>query len=67
MVCMFDLDQHDRQHGNLARHAGPLLGLLQDPKTLDVVVNADGAIWVNTLGLGFTTKACFPPALPNSC
>lgn len=42
-----------RQLANLERNAGPLLSLLRDPQTLDVVVNADTSLWVNRLGEGF--------------
>lgn len=46
-------EQELRQLANLTRNAGALLPLLQDPRTLDVVVNADGCLWVNQLGSGF--------------
>jgi Flp pilus assembly CpaF family ATPase len=46
-------NQDVRQASNLAKLAGPLVDLLSDPRTLDVVVNSDGAIWVNHLGSGF--------------
>jgi len=46
-------EQETRQLANLERNAGALLPLLRDPRTLDVVVNADGSLWVNRLGSGF--------------
>lgn len=42
-----------RQESNLAKYASRLLPLLVEKNTLDVVVNADGALWVNRLGGGF--------------
>lgn len=59
---MLTLADHDvRQYGNLTRHAGRIIPLLEDPKTLDVVVNADGSLWVNSLGRGFYREGEFPP------
>jgi len=49
-----------RKQSNLAHYAAPLLPLLNDPGTLDVVVNADGALWVNRLGEGFQHAGQFP-------
>lgn len=58
---MLTLADHDvRQHGNLTRHAGRIVALLEDAKTLDVVVNADGSLWVNRLGSGFRREGEFP-------
>jgi type IV secretion system protein TrbB len=54
-------DQERRQLHNLACHAGPIVELLQDPLTLDVVVNADSRLWVNRLGYGFECVDHFPP------
>ena len=42
-----------RQSANLARLASSLLPFLKETATLDVVVNADGSLWVNRLGSGF--------------
>jgi len=42
-----------RQSSNLTRLAAPLLPLLSERATLDVVVNADESVWVNRLGSGF--------------
>lgn len=53
------LEQEDRQSSNLARYARPLLPLLEDAATLDVVVNADGGLWVNRLGRGFEYEGSF--------
>ena len=49
----------DRQLENLSHYAGPIVALLEDRKTLDVVVNADGALWVNRLGSGFEREGHF--------
>jgi type IV secretion system protein VirB11 len=52
-------DQASRQASNLAHYAGPLLALLEEPTTLDVVVNADSSLWVNRLGEGFQPEGHF--------
>lgn len=54
-------DQERRQLQNLRHHAGALLPLLEDPLTLDVVVNADAKLWVNRLGSGFECCGEFAP------
>jgi type IV secretion system protein VirB11 len=54
------LEHEDRQTSNLARYARPLLPLLADPTTLDIVINADGSLWVNRLGGGFECEGSFP-------
>jgi type IV secretion system protein VirB11 len=51
--------QDDRQIQYLSRFAGPLLPLLREPDTLDVVVNADRSLWVNRLGRGFERQGTF--------
>jgi type IV secretion system protein TrbB len=48
-----------RQASNLTRLAAPLLPFLREPATLDVVVNADGCVWVNRLGAGFERAGDF--------
>jgi type IV secretion system protein TrbB len=54
--------QHHRQSNNLAHYAEPLLPLLKAADTLDVVVNADGSLWVNRLGRGFEREGVFSPS-----
>jgi Flp pilus assembly CpaF family ATPase len=48
-----------RQSSNLRRLAAPLLPLLRERTTLDVVVNADESVWVNRLGRGFERAGDF--------
>lgn len=48
--------QEIRQSASLERLAGPLVAFLKDADTLDVCVNADGRIWVNRVGSGFTEE-----------
>jgi Flp pilus assembly CpaF family ATPase len=55
-------DQENRQSDNLRRLAGPLLCLIQNGTTLDVVVNPDSRIWVNRLGSGWSCAGEFPAA-----
>jgi type IV secretion system protein TrbB len=52
-------NQELRQSTNLSRLATPLLPLLTERTTLDVVVNADESIWVNRLGAGFERAGDF--------
>lgn len=56
-------DQESRQSSNLAYYASALLPLLEESSTLDVVVNADGAMWVNRLGEGFQVAGQFAPRI----
>ena len=51
--------QDERQANNLARLSGPLEELLLDRRTLDVVVNSDGRLWVNRPGEGFARAGEF--------
>jgi Flp pilus assembly CpaF family ATPase len=51
--------QELRQANNLAHCAAQLLPILAEPTTLDVVVNADGKLWVNRLGRGFEQQGHF--------
>jgi type IV secretion system protein TrbB len=53
-------DQDSRQINNLQKLAGPLVHFLQEPGTLDVVVNSDNSLWVNQLGRGFDRVGDFP-------
>jgi hypothetical protein len=53
--------QQHRQSSNLAHYAEPLLPLLKASDTLDVIVNADGSLWVNRLGRGFAREGVFAP------
>ena len=50
----------DRRSSNLQHYASRLLPLLDEESTLDVVVNADGSLWVNRLGRGFECEGKFP-------
>ena len=52
----------DRQISNLAHYGEPLLPLLKQEDTLDVVANSDGKLWVNRLGRGFECEGCFSPS-----
>jgi type IV secretion system protein TrbB len=56
-------EQEERQASNLARYAGEIVPILREPDTLDVVVNADGGLWVNRLGRGFSQEGSFQPAV----
>lgn len=49
-----EADQRARENANLAILAGPLVELIQKPLTLDVCVNPNKKIWVNTLGSGWS-------------
>jgi hypothetical protein len=51
--------QELRQATNLSRLATPLLPLLREPATLDIVVNRDESVWVNRLGTGFERAGNF--------
>jgi type IV secretion system protein TrbB len=54
------VQQHElRQATNLSRLATPLLPLLKQAATLDIVVNRDESIWVNRLGRGFERTGDF--------
>jgi Flp pilus assembly CpaF family ATPase len=54
------VQQHElRQATNLSRLATPLLPLLKEAATLDIVVNRDESIWVNRLGRGFERTGDF--------
>src|SRR5436305_2973674 len=56
-------EQEERQASNLARYAGEIVPMLREPDKLDVVVNADGGLWVNRLGRGFSQEGSFQPAV----
>ncbi len=59
---MSSVAQGVRQASNLAHYAESLLPLLRQEDTLDVVANADGALWVNRLGRGFKREGAFSPS-----
>ncbi len=50
-----------RQASNLTSLSERLLPLLRQDDTLDVVGNADGALWVNRLGRGFKHEGQYSP------
>lgn len=52
--------KEQRRSDYLARFGEQFLPLLQEPETLDVVVNADASLWVNRLGCGFQREGTLP-------
>ena len=53
--------QEIRQLEAVREDAGLLWRHLQEPAVTDVVVNADGKLWVKRAGAGFTDEGLFPP------
>jgi len=53
--------QEIRQLEAVRGDAGLLWQHLQEPDVTDVVVNADGKVWVKRAGLGFADAGLFPP------
>ena len=60
-MAQLQTDQETRQASNLSHYAAPLLPLLKQTNTLDVVSNGDGKLWVNRLGNGFACESTFSP------
>ena len=60
-MAQLQADQETRQASNLSHYAAPLLPLLKQANTLDVVSNGDGKLWVNRLGKGFACESTFSP------
>jgi Flp pilus assembly CpaF family ATPase len=46
--------QESRQAFNLERLSGQLVGMLRDALTTDIVLNADGRLWRNQTGIGWS-------------
>ena len=53
--------QEIRQLEAIREDAGVLWRHLQEPDVTDVVVNADGKVWVKRAGIGFADAGIFPP------
>ena len=60
-VVQLQTNQEARQASNLSHYAAPLLPLLEQTNTLDVVSNGEGKLWVNRLGRGFACEGAFSP------
>jgi type IV secretion system protein VirB11 len=56
------LEQDERLKEKLRRELGPLiLGELENPKTEDIMLNADGKVWVKRAGQGVVLAGHFNP------
>jgi P-type conjugative transfer ATPase TrbB len=53
--------QEIRQFEAVREDAGLLWKYLQEPDVTDVVVNADGKVWIKRAGAGFSEVGAFPP------
>jgi Flp pilus assembly CpaF family ATPase len=55
MVSMLPADAADqRRRDTLARELEPIASLIADPRVLDILLNADGAVWIDRAGEGMT-------------
>lgn len=51
----------ERAKRKLERDAREIVAALQDPDTVEIMVNADGRIWQEKLGQRFPVSAIFKP------
>src|SRR5208283_1153375 len=62
-LVMIQDEQRQRFQAKLRRELGDVvLGLLNDPRTEDIVLNPDSVLWAKRMGEGFVAVGQTPPA-----
>ena len=59
----FKAEQSRRINEKLQRELGPVVvGLLNEPSVIEIMLNPDGTLWVERLGMGMVPFGVMPPA-----